>query len=81
MNETDKARLTEIKEDVLNGKDIKKCDVVFLLQVVMFLQIENKILNESDAFKEKSSMHYYNLYKELEDKIKEKLEEYKNKKS
>ena len=36
-------------------------------------QIEK--LNKSDASKEQSSMDYYNLYKELEDKIKAKIEE------
>ena len=32
-------------------------------------------LNKSDASKEQSSMKYYNLYKELVDKIKAKIEE------
>lgn len=32
-------------------------------------------LNKSDTSKEQSSMNYYNLYKELEDKIKAKIEE------
>ncbi len=32
-------------------------------------------INKSDASKEQSSMNYYNLYKELVDKIKAKIEE------
>ena len=40
-------------------------------------QLEKEIeeLNKSDASKEQSSMYYYNLYKELVDKIKAKIEE------
>lgn len=38
-----------------------------------FKEIEE--LNKSDASKEQSSMKYYNLYKELVDKIKAKIEE------
>ena len=35
-------------------------------------------LNKSDASKEESSMNYYNLYKELVDKIKAKVKEIKD---
>lgn len=37
-------------------------------------------LNKSDESKEQSSMKYYNLYKELVDKIKAKIEELENQK-
>lgn len=47
MTEADKVRYEEIKEDVLNGKDITKSDIVFLLKVITFLEIDNKNLSET----------------------------------
>lgn len=46
LTEKDKALYEEIKEDVLSGKDITKCDIAFLVKVVEFFKIENKNLNE-----------------------------------
>ena len=55
---------------ILDTKN-KYCDDIKNLSL---LKIE---LNKSDESKEQSSMKYYNLYKELVDKIKAKIEEYK----
>jgi len=46
-----------------------------LIERIKELEQENRELNKSDASKEQSSMNYYNLYKELVDKIKAKIEE------
>lgn len=46
MSKENKARYLEIKEDILNGKDITKCDIVFLVKIIEFFKIENKNLND-----------------------------------
>lgn len=46
MNEKDKAMLKDIKNDVLNGRDITKCDTIFLVKAINFLEIENNSLKE-----------------------------------
>lgn len=45
-----------------------------LLNLIEKQQKETEELNKSDESKEQSSMKYYNLYKELVDKIKAKIE-------
>ena len=84
MNERDKAMLAEIKDDVLSGKDITKCDVVFLIKVITFLQIENKNLNEIWDMKDKKINDLLNYSDDTyirKDKIIEKIKEYENKKA
>ena len=54
--------------------DIKAIDCV--LNLIEKQQKEIEELNKSDTSKEQSSMNYYNLYKELEDKIKEIITEF-----
>ena len=46
-----------------------------ILNLIEKQQKEIEELNKSDESKEQSSMKYYNLYKELVDKIKAKIEE------
>lgn len=48
-----------------------------LLDLIKKQSKEIEELNKSDESKEQSSMNYYNLYRELVDKIKAILEEYK----
>lgn len=48
-----------------------------ILELIEKQSKEIEELNKSDESKEQSSMKYYNLYKELVDKIKAKIEEYK----
>ena len=52
-----------------------KSDVKRLVDLIGKQQKEIEELNKSDVSKERSSMKYYNLYKELVDKIKAKIEE------
>lgn len=49
-------------------------DAEILLNLIDKQSKEIEELNKSDASKEQSSMKYYNLYKELVDKIKAKIE-------
>ena len=49
-------------------------DMNIVLNIVEKQSKEIEELNKSDASKEQSSMKYYNLYKELVDKIKAKIE-------
>lgn len=51
-----------------------------ILELIEKQSKEIEELNKSDASKEQSSMDYYNLYKELVDKIKAKIEELENQK-
>lgn len=53
-------------------KDKKAYNIILNLIEKQSKEIEQ--LNKSDASKEQSSMNYYNLYKELADKIKAKIE-------
>lgn len=50
-------------------------DIRIILDLIEKQQKEIEELNKSDASKEQSSMNYYNMYKELVDKIKAKIEE------
>ena len=52
---------------------IKRNEKIFNLIEKQSKEIEE--LNKSDESKEQSSMNYYNLYRELVDKIKAKIEE------
>ena len=76
--------LIEIREfaNLSSYKDTKisqlnAIDVVLNLIEKQSKEIEE--LNKSNESKEQSSMKYYNLYKELVDKIKAKIEEYDDK--
>ena len=53
---------------------IDKNIIETILNLIDKQRKEIKELNISDASKEQSSMDYYNLYKELEDKIKARIE-------
>lgn len=53
-------------------------DIGTLLNLIEKQSKEIEELNKSDESKEQSSMKYYNLYKELVDKIKAKIEEVKD---
>lgn len=55
--------------------DIKNLSLLKIVDIVNEQSKEIEELNKSDASKEQSSMNYYNLYKELVDKIKAKIEE------
>ena len=57
--------------------DIKNLSLLKIVDIVNEQSKEIEELNKSDESKEQSSMKYYNLYKELVDKIKAKIEEYK----
>lgn len=50
-------------------------DAEIILNLIEKQSKEIEELNKSDESKEQSSMKYYNLYKELVDKIKAKIEE------
>ena len=54
------------------GWDFKCIDCINAIDKVLKQSKEIEELNKSDESKEQSSMKYYNLYKELEDKIKAK---------
>ena len=54
-----------------------KSDAKRLIDIIEKQSKEIEELNKSDESKEQSSMKYYNLYKELVDKIKAKIEELK----
>ena len=57
-------------------------DMEYFSRIVNLIEKQSKEieeLNKSDESKEQSSMKYYNLYKELVDKIKAKIEEYDDK--
>ena len=60
------------QENDITLKNNKICDLEFKIEK-QSKEIEE--INKSDASKEQSSMNYYNLYKELVDKIKAKIEE------
>ena len=56
-------------------------DMEYFSRIVNLIEKQSKEieeLNKSDESKEQSSMKYYNLYKELVDKIKAKIEEVKD---
>ena len=56
-------------------------DMQYFSRVLNLIEKQSKEieeLNKSDESKEQSSMKYYNLYKELVDKIKAKIEEVKD---
>ena len=56
-------------------------DMQYFSKVLNIIEKQSKEieeLNKSDESKEQSSMKYYNLYKELVDKIKAKIEEVKD---
>lgn len=65
------------QENDITLKNNKICDLEFKIEK-QSKEIEE--INKSDASKEQSSMNYYNLYKELVDKIKAKIEEIENEK-
>ena len=58
--------------------DIKNLSLLKIVDIVNEQSKEIEELNKSDESKEQSSMKYYNLYKELVDKIKAKIEEVKD---
>ena len=64
------------------GKNLSKDEIVHYLSIIFGLinkqSKEIEELNKSDESKEQSSMKYYNLYRELVEKIKEKIEEVKD---
>ena len=47
MSDMNRAKLRALRDDVLNGRDITKSDVVFLLKVISFLETDNKVLSET----------------------------------
>jgi len=82
----DKAkRLFEAMMKIADERDSVKADLYEannrindLLDIAKQKDKEIEELNKSDESKEQSSMKYYNLYKELVDKIKAKIEEVKD---
>lgn len=75
----DMGKLIQIIE-TMNKRKLQ--DMILLFKKLM-LKIEKQSkeieeLNKSDASKEYSSMNYYNLYKDLVDKIKAKIEDIQN---
>lgn len=82
MTDEEKKTIENLKREY--EKLIKEDNILFplyksqakrLINVIEKQSKEIEELNKSDASKEQSSMNYYNLYKELEDKIKAKIEE------
>ena len=72
-------KLVEVPEDKFNTfilYNIESAKTILNLIKKQSKEIEE--LNKSDESKEQSSMKYYNLYKELVDKIKAKIEEVKD---
>ena len=57
--------------------DIKNLSLLKIVEIVNKQSKEIEELNKSDASKEQSSMNYYNLYKDIVDKIEAKIEEIK----
>ena len=70
--------LKNVENQTINQEEIKAVKIV--LNLIEKQQKEIRELNKSDESKEQSSMKYYNLYKELVDKIKAKIEELENQK-
>lgn len=70
MSDMNKAKLRALKDDILDGKDFTKSDVVFLLKVITFLEIDNKNLSETLDRRDKRKSNYIS-----KDKIKEKIDE------
>ena len=81
----EKKAIDELKEEINKPLEVPedKFDTFILYNIESAKTILNLIekqskeieeLNKSDVSKEQSSMNYYNLYKELVDKIKAKIE-------
>lgn len=71
--------VSKIKGETATAIVYSEQSMILLFRKLMF-KIEKQSkeieeLNKSDASKEQSSMNYYNLYKELVDKIKAKIDE------
>ena len=78
MTDEEKKAIKNIKKEFEKNHilpDIANEDLGTLLNLIEKQSKEIEELNKSDASKEQSSMKYYNLYKELVDKIKAKIEE------
>ena len=80
MNEDEIEVIKNIKLELEMTGDMPRLifnrnDIECILKLIEKQQKEIEELNKSDTSKEQSSMNYYNLYKELEDKIKAKIEE------
>ena len=69
----------KIKDELYPIKDFEEEKAIgVVLNLIEKQSKEIEELNKSDESKEQSSMKYYNLYKELVDKIKAKIEEVSN---
>ena len=90
MSDEEKKAVDELKKEINNPVEVPtdKFNTFILYNIESARTILNLIekqskeieeLNKSDESKEQSSMKYYNLYKELVDKIKAKIEEYDDK--
>ena len=78
MNDEEKKAIKNIKKEFEKNHilpDIANEDLGTLLNLIEKQSKEIEELNKSDESKEQSSMKYYNLYRELVDKIKAKIEE------
>ena len=86
LSDEEKKAVDELKKEINNPVEVPtdKFNTFILYNIESARTILNLIekqskeieeLNKSDESKEQSSMKYYNLYKELVDKIKAKIEE------
>jgi len=77
MTDEEKKEYEELKSLLYTGT-ISQYGKRKLIEIIEKQSKEIEELNKSDESKEQSSMKYYNLYKELVDKIKAKIEEVKD---
>ena len=77
LKNIDKQKCTMLECPVVKNNIKRQLKIIELNRLIRKQSKEIEELNKSDASKERSSMKYYNLYKELVDKIKAKIEELK----
>lgn len=78
MSDEEKKAIERAKFLINIDTYLEKEMLINLLNLIEKQSKEIEELNKSDESKEQSSMNYYNLYKELVDKIKAKIEEVSN---
>ena len=78
LKNIDKQKCVILECPVVKNNIERQLKIIELNRTIRKQSKEIEELNKSDASKERSSMKYYNLYKELVDKIKAKIEEIDN---
>lgn len=78
LKNIDKQKCMMLECPVVKNNIERQLKIIELNRTIRKQSKEIEELNKSDESKEQSSMKYYNLYKELVDKIKAKIEEVKD---